>query len=188
MYYNMSANPYSTRSLKVSADKKYLLIKRTSHKVFRRSSYGSYSILPLRTNGRHLGKSFALRPSIFHPSNEDENEFRIRYVKWAPTGSGLVYVDYNNNIFYRKDALAKYVPSFLDCFTLIILCSACFVFLVSIILFLIFANRDVQLTTTGVADQVYNGIPDWVFEEEVFEDNHAIWWSPDSSKLVCYRE
>ena len=31
---------------------------------------------------------------------------------------------------------------------------------------------------------VYNGIPDWVFEEEVFEDNKALWWSPDASKLV----
>ena len=31
---------------------------------------------------------------------------------------------------------------------------------------------------------IYNGIPDWVFEEEVFEDNFALWWSPDASKLV----
>jgi len=32
--------------------------------------------------------------------------------------------------------------------------------------------------------QVYNGIPDWVFEEEIFEDNYALWWSPDGQKLV----
>ena len=32
--------------------------------------------------------------------------------------------------------------------------------------------------------QVFNGIPDWVFEEEVFEDNYALWWSPDGNKLV----
>ena len=31
---------------------------------------------------------------------------------------------------------------------------------------------------------MYNGIPDWVSEEEVFEDNKAMWWSPDGSKLV----
>ena len=31
---------------------------------------------------------------------------------------------------------------------------------------------------------VYNGIPDWVSEEEVFEDNKALWWSPDGGKLV----
>ena len=27
---------------------------------------------------------------------------------------------------------------------------------------------------------MFNGIPDWVFDEEVFEENNAIWWSPDS--------
>ena len=48
----------------------------------------------------------------------------------------------------------------------------------------IFANRDVQLTNTGMPGVIYNGIPDWVFEEEVFEDNFALWWSPDASKLV----
>ena len=32
--------------------------------------------------------------------------------------------------------------------------------------------------------KVYNGIPDWVFEEEIFEDNFALWWSPDGNKLV----
>ena len=31
---------------------------------------------------------------------------------------------------------------------------------------------------------LYNGIPDWVSEEETFEDNKALWWSPDSSRLV----
>ena len=46
------------------------------------------------------------------------------------------------------------------------------------------ANRDVQLTNTGIPGEFYNGIPDWVFEEEVFEDNFALWWAPDASKLV----
>jgi len=45
-------------------------------------------------------------------------------------------------------------------------------------------GEDMQLTTSGVVDTVYNGIPDWVSEEEVFEDNKALWWSPDGSKLV----
>ena len=47
-----------------------------------------------------------------------------------------------------------------------------------------FPNRDVQLTNNGIPGVFYNGIPDWVFEEEVFEDNFALWWSPDASKLV----
>jgi len=74
----------------------------------------------------------------------------IRLVTWSPTGNGLAYVDYNNNIHYRATA----------------------------------EGADEQLTTSGVDGTVYNGIPDWVSEEETFEDNKALWWSPDSSRLV----
>ena len=45
-------------------------------------------------------------------------------------------------------------------------------------------SEDLQLTNSGNDSVVYNGIPDWVSEEEVFEDNKALWWSPDGSKLV----
>ena len=31
--------------------------------------------------------------------------------------------------------------------------------------------EDIQLTHTGKDNQIYNGIPDWVNEEEVLEDN-----------------
>ena len=44
--------------------------------------------------------------------------------------------------------------------------------------------QDVKLTTTGKDDVIFNGIPDWVTEEEVFEDNKAIYWSPDATKVV----
>ena len=108
----MSSN--TTQSLypkayEMSSDKKYILIKLTSHSVFRRSSYGIYTMLQLKPNGQHMGKSFPLRPSNFVPSSPDDeqSQFHIRYVKWAPTGNGLVYVDFQNNIFYRKSALSR---------------------------------------------------------------------------------
>ena len=41
----------------------------------------------------------------------------------------------------------------------------------------------VRLTTDGSAD-IFHGVPDWVFEEEVFASNVALWWSPDASKLA----
>ncbi|KAK4510874.1 uncharacterized protein ATC70_005309 [Mucor velutinosus] len=31
---------------------------------------------------------------------------------------------------------------------------------------------------------VFNGIPDWVYEEEVLETNFALWWAPDSSHIA----
>ena len=45
-------------------------------------------------------------------------------------------------------------------------------------------EQDELLTTSGKESEIFNGIPDWVFEEEVFEDNKALWWSPDGNKLV----
>lgn len=41
------------------------------------------------------------------------------------------------------------------------------------------------LSHTGVFGAVLNGIPDWVYEEEIFLSNKAIWWSSDGTKL-CY--
>ena len=41
-----------------------------------------------------------------------------------------------------------------------------------------------RLTKTGHPDEVYNGVPDWVYEEEVFEDNGAVWWNKNGEKLL----
>ncbi|KAJ7454055.1 dipeptidyl aminopeptidase [Mycena galericulata] len=40
-----------------------------------------------------------------------------------------------------------------------------------------------RITYSG-NETVFNGIPDWVYEEEVLYDDRAMWWSPDSSHLV----
>ncbi len=39
------------------------------------------------------------------------------------------------------------------------------------------------MTTSGNAS-LFHGVPDWVYEEEVFSNNYALWWSPDSSKVA----
>jgi dipeptidyl aminopeptidase len=31
---------------------------------------------------------------------------------------------------------------------------------------------------------LFHGVPDWVYEEEVFSADHALWWSPDSNKIA----
>ncbi|KAL4710312.1 hypothetical protein ACJJTC_011128 [Scirpophaga incertulas] len=41
-----------------------------------------------------------------------------------------------------------------------------------------------KITSSGVVDVVYNGIPDWVYEEEVFASNNAMWFSADGSRLA----
>ncbi|XP_058118923.1 venom dipeptidyl peptidase 4 isoform X2 [Anopheles coustani] len=45
---------------------------------------------------------------------------------------------------------------------------------------------EVQITTDGSAS-VYNGIPDWVYEEEVFSTNIATWFSPDGQRIAFIR-
>ena len=41
--------------------------------------------------------------------------------------------------------------------------------------------------TEGGNSTIFHAIPDWVYEEEVFESKYAMWWSPDSSKIAYLR-
>ncbi|KAI7880145.1 hypothetical protein K492DRAFT_216728 [Lichtheimia hyalospora FSU 10163] len=43
-----------------------------------------------------------------------------------------------------------------------------------------------RVTFDGSAT-VFNGVPDWVYEEEVFGTDHTLWWSPDSTHLAYLR-
>ncbi|GFN99846.1 inactive dipeptidyl peptidase 10-like [Plakobranchus ocellatus] len=42
----------------------------------------------------------------------------------------------------------------------------------------------VQITSDGLANVKYNGVPDWVYEEEILGSNNAVWWSTESSYLL----
>lgn len=43
---------------------------------------------------------------------------------------------------------------------------------------------ELQITSDGVNGVFYNGIPDWVYEEEVLSSGSAMWWSPDGGFLA----
>ncbi|KAK0731061.1 dipeptidyl peptidase IV N-terminal region-domain-containing protein [Lasiosphaeris hirsuta] len=43
-----------------------------------------------------------------------------------------------------------------------------------------------QITTDG-SPEVFNGVPDWVYEEEVFGGASAIWWSDDGDYVAFLR-
>ena len=45
-------------------------------------------------------------------------------------------------------------------------------------------SSTVQITTDGIVDNFYNGIPDWVYEEEVLSTNKAMYYSSSGSKLA----
>lgn len=42
-----------------------------------------------------------------------------------------------------------------------------------------------SVTTTG-NENVFNGIPDWVYEEEVLAGDTAYWWSPDGTRIAYF--
>lgn len=44
-------------------------------------------------------------------------------------------------------------------------------------------GKEIQITNDGKFNEIINGSPDWVYEEE-FEFNKAFSWSPDSKKLA----
>lgn len=41
----------------------------------------------------------------------------------------------------------------------------------------------IRLTDTG-SETHFNGVPDWVYEEEVFSTDFALWWSEDAGALA----
>uniref|UniRef100_A0A1L8EG47 Venom dipeptidyl peptidase 4 n=1 Tax=Haematobia irritans TaxID=7368 RepID=A0A1L8EG47_HAEIR len=43
---------------------------------------------------------------------------------------------------------------------------------------------ELPITSDGINGVVYNGIPDWVYEEEVLSSGSAMWWAPDGGYLA----
>lgn len=41
-----------------------------------------------------------------------------------------------------------------------------------------------QVTDSGVINKVFNGIPDWLYEEEILHTNVAHWWSPGARHIA----
>ncbi|KAF7370927.1 hypothetical protein MSAN_00726600 [Mycena sanguinolenta] len=45
------------------------------------------------------------------------------------------------------------------------------------------SSAPIRITTTG-STSIFNGVPSWVYEEEILSANFALWFSPSSSKLA----
>lgn len=83
-------------------------------------------------------------------------ESEYQHVTWSPKDHGLIVV-HNNDIYYLKSwDNMKDIDS----------------------------SPYIQLTYNGTTDTLYNGIPDWLYEEEVLMSDNAIWWSPDGSGII----
>ncbi|KAL1502246.1 hypothetical protein ABEB36_007417 [Hypothenemus hampei] len=47
-----------------------------------------------------------------------------------------------------------------------------------------------RITNSGRARDIFNGIPDWLYENEILRQSHALWFSPDSYYLLflCFND
>ncbi|OBS66068.1 hypothetical protein A6R68_05392, partial [Neotoma lepida] len=45
-------------------------------------------------------------------------------------------------------------------------------------------SSSLRLTSSGKEGIVFNGIADWLYEEELLHSHIAHWWSPDGERLA----
>uniref|UniRef100_A0AAR2KIR5 Dipeptidyl-peptidase 6a n=1 Tax=Pygocentrus nattereri TaxID=42514 RepID=A0AAR2KIR5_PYGNA len=45
-------------------------------------------------------------------------------------------------------------------------------------------DKPIRLVTTGKEGVIFNGLADWLYEEEIFQSYTAHWWSPDGLRLA----
>ncbi|UXI16219.1 putative UDP-glucose 4-epimerase [Sarcoptes scabiei] len=45
-------------------------------------------------------------------------------------------------------------------------------------------SETIRLSVTGSTDSIFNGINDWLYEEEIFSQSRAIWFSPNGDRLA----
>lgn len=48
-------------------------------------------------------------------------------------------------------------------------------------------SKKVKKVTEDGGPEIFNGVPDWVYEEEVFSGNSATWWSADGKYIAFLR-
>ncbi|KAG7097773.1 hypothetical protein E1B28_005093 [Marasmius oreades] len=47
-----------------------------------------------------------------------------------------------------------------------------------------FERNDTRRVTYSGSNSIFNGVGDWIYEEEVLFEDRALWWSPDSRKIA----
>ena len=81
------------KKMTVSADRRFILMKLTNVQIWRRSSFGIYRL------AEKSGNSYTFSEASLFPDPGEPQE--LRYVSWSPNNNGLVYVDRNNDLYYR---------------------------------------------------------------------------------------
>ncbi|GAA5838075.1 hypothetical protein JCM9279_004119 [Rhodotorula babjevae] len=139
---------------KLSADMRFLLLDSDWTKVWRHSTLANFYLYPLNSSS----SSTAPRTVPLLPPSSPP---RTSLATFSPTSHHLAYVD-GNDLFVLpaggwEDGRASDAE----------------------------AMREAALRVTDDGGEtVFNGAPDWVYEEEIFSSDSALWWSPASDHLA----
>lgn len=81
----------------------------------------------------------------------------IAYATWAPVGHAIAFVESNDLYVLPESELSSEA-----------------------------VGEIVRITYDG-SESVFNGVPDWVYEEEVFGNDYALWFSPNGEEVAFLR-
>lgn len=99
---------------------------------------------------------------------------------WRHSTFGTYFVFDNNgfNLVGTEIALAQWSPNSID---------VAYVKQNNIFLYSSNTYETIKTVTTDGSSQVFNGKPDWVYEEEVLEGDSALWWSPNGEYFAFFK-
>lgn len=86
------------------------------------------------------------------PLRMPESPSKIAYAEWSPKGHHIAFVYENDLYIATSDAIDSAVGGP--------------------------ASPHATRVTDDGSSSTFNGVPDWVYEEEVFQSNGALWWNP----------
>ena len=151
------------RSCSLSKDELYVMCYNNYMKQWRHSFYADYYVWDVVGDKVHFGKT----------DTNMEILAQAQYCGWSPTEHNLVCVSNNKDIYLWADA---------D---------------------LVSKSKPLQVTNTGgwcmdshrIMDVIYtqengktkcmfNGVPDWNYEEEMISTTNTIYWASDSSRFA----
>ncbi|KAG1660976.1 Inactive dipeptidyl peptidase 10 [Nymphon striatum] len=183
---NNTFRQHKVEDYSMSRDRRYLLLTLSKKKIHSYTYKARYLIYAIANhNAQHSSISRVLLTEIYfvykyrmakelHPRGKERA--RLQYARWGNEGSQLLMYSkyfvmhtkitlrlfnlfqmyiYRNNIYYAVN-----VKQALN-------------------------KNEIQLTQDGNVGVYFNGIPDWLYEEEIFKSNNAVWWSPKGDYL-CY--
>ena len=151
------------RSCSLSKDELYVMCYNNYMKQWRHSFYADYYVWDVKGDKVHFGKT----------DTNMEILAQAQYCGWSPTGHNLVCVSNDKDIYLWADAdlVSKSKP-------LEVTNSGGWCMDSHRIMDVIYTQDD------GNKKCMFNGVPDWNYEEEMISTTNTIYWASDSSKFA----